>query len=41
MARKSKKLQELQMLFDENDLDFLLINDKRIQLHKKSNIVQL
>ncbi|MGN2369936.1 MULTISPECIES: transposase family protein [unclassified Clostridium] len=30
MARKSKKLQELQMLFDENDLDFLLINDTRI-----------
>lgn len=30
MARKSKKLQELQTLFDENDLDFSLINDTRI-----------
>ncbi len=30
MARKSKKLQELQMLFDEDDLDFSLINDTRI-----------
>lgn len=30
MARKSKKLQELQKLFDESDVDFSLISDKRI-----------
>ena len=30
MARKSKKLQELQSLFDENDVDFSLISDNRI-----------
>lgn len=27
MARKSKKLQELQTMFDENDIDFSLVKD--------------
>ena len=30
MAKKSKKLQELQNLFDESDVDFSLVSDKRI-----------
>ena len=27
MARKSKKLQELQSMFDENDIDFSIVKD--------------
>lgn len=41
MARKSKKLQELQTLFDENDLDFSLINDTRIIQELQEQIEKL
>jgi len=27
MARKAKKLQELQTMFDENDIDFSIVKD--------------